>query len=161
MVESSALKDLGSYKTKLISAFVNSEEILECLFNKQPYTEDDVENLTYSQIFPYLYTDETQTETKTYICVDVKPVSKTRTMKNSQLVIWVYCHKDIMEYSKKGYSGTRVDILADMIERALRDSNKFGIGKMEFDEAPYFSPHNKYYGRQIFYNVSDFKVKEV
>ena len=62
MVEGSILKDMGSYKNKIVSAFINSDEICELLFNKEPYTEEDVENLIYSQVFPYLYVDETQTE---------------------------------------------------------------------------------------------------
>ena len=32
--------------------FVNNEDICELLFNKKKYTEDDVENLVYTQIFP-------------------------------------------------------------------------------------------------------------
>ena len=43
MVEGSILKDMGSYKNKIVSAFINSDEICELLFNKEPYTEEDVE----------------------------------------------------------------------------------------------------------------------
>ena len=43
MAEGTVLKDIGSCKQKLLTAFVNSDEICELLFNKKPYTEDDVE----------------------------------------------------------------------------------------------------------------------
>ena len=159
MSEGSILKDMGSYKSTLLSYFINSEEICELMFNKKPYTEEDVDNLIYSQIFPYLYVDDTQDETLSYLCVEVSvPRIPTGTIKDMKLIIWAFCHKGIMKYSKKGYSGTRVDILADMVERALRDSNKFGIGKLQLVSCEHFFPNNKYYGRQLIYNMPDFKV---
>lgn len=166
MAEGTVLKDIGSCKQKLLTAFVNSDEICELLFDKKPYTEDDVEGLMYTQVFPYLYTDETQTETLTYLCfeVDIPPQSSGKgssgTIKNMKMIIWAYCHKGIMRYSKKGYYGTRVDILADMVERQLRDSYDFGIGKPELISVGNFFPNSKYYGRQLIYNVPEFRVKE-
>ena len=160
MSDGSILKDMGSYKSTLLSYFVNSEEICELLFNKKAYTEEDVDNLVYSQIFPYLYVDDTQDEVLSYLCVEVSvPRIPTGAIKDMKLIIWAYCHKDRMKYSKKGYSGTRADILADMVERVLRNSDKFGIGKLQLVSCEHFFPNSKYYGRQLIYNMPDFKVK--
>lgn len=160
MADGSILKDMGSYKNKIVSAFVNSDEICELLFNKEPYTEEDVENLIYSQVFPYLYVDETQTEVKSYICFEVDvPKIPTGTVKDMKLIVWAYSHKDGMRYSKKGYSGTKVDILVDMIEKQLRESDEFGIGKPQLLSCTYFIPNSKYYGKQMIYNMPDFKMK--
>lgn len=157
------LYDIGSCKQELFSSFINDPDICELLFDKQPYTDDDREELFYSQIFPYLYVDDTQNETLTYLCyeIDIPPSSdKTSgTIKNMKMIIFAYCHKEIMRYNKKGYYGTRVDILADMVERKLRDSYDFGIGKPELISVTNFFPNNKYYGRQLVYNVPEFKVK--
>lgn len=165
MAESTVLNDIGLCKQKLLTAFVNSNEICELLFNKKQYTEEDVENLIYTQVFPYLYTDETQTETLTYLCfeIDVQSSSNNKTMsgtiKNLKMIIFAYCHKDIMDYHKEGYYGTRVDILANMAERQLRDSYDFGIGKPELVSVTNLFPNNNYYGRQLVYNVPEFKIK--
>ena len=162
MAEGTVLKDIGSCKQKLLTAFVNSDEICELLFDKKPYTEDDVEGLMYTQIFPYLYTDETQTQTLTYLCFEVDvPKLSSGTVKDMKIIVLAYCHKEVMEYQKKGYYGTRVDILADMVERKLRDSYDFGIGKPELISVTNFFPNNKYYGRQLIYNVPEFFIKEV
>ena len=159
MSNTSILKDMGSYKNTLLSALINSDDICELLFNKKPYSEDDVENLVYTQIFPYLYINETQTEVMTYLCFEVDvPRIPTGTVKDMKLIIWAYCHKDTMKYSKKGYSGTKVDILADMVESQLRESDKFGIGKLQLLSCTYFSPNSKYYGKQLVYNMPDFKI---
>ena len=160
MSEGSVLKDIGSYKNELLSVFTTSEDICELLFNKKPYTEEDADNLIYSQVFPYLYVDETQTDVKAYICCEVDiPRVPTGTIKDIKLIIWVYSHKEGMKYSKKGYMGTKTDILADMIERQLRDSDKFGIGKLELFSCTYFFPRKEYYGRQLIYTIPDFKIK--
>lgn len=160
MAEGTVLKDIGSCKQRLLTALVKNEDICELLFNKKKYTEDDVENLMYTQIFPYLYTDETQTETLAYLCFEVDiPRCSSGTVKDMKIIIWAYCHKDIMKYSKKGYYGTKVDILADMVERQIRDSYDFGIGKPELVSVTNFFPNNKYYGRQLVYNIPEFKVK--
>ena len=155
----SILKDMGNYKDKLISVFLNSKDICELMLNNNSYTQSDAENLLYSQIFPYLYSNETQTEVLPYLCVeaDISAIPANN-IKNMKLTIWVYCHKDDMKYSKDGYSGTKADILADMAERELRKSeDKFGIGKLQLQSVVNFSPNNNYYGKQLIYSISDFK----
>lgn len=160
MVKGTVLKDMGTYKDQLISTFANDADICELLLNKQTYTEDDAGKLMYTQIFPYLYTDKDQADVLSYLCfeVDVAKIA-TNTIKDMKLIIWSYCHKDIMQYSKEGYSGTRVDILCDMVERQIRDYYKLGIGKAELVSVTNFSPNDKYYGKQIVYNIPDFKIK--
>ena len=163
MTKGSVLKDIGSCKQRLYSSFINDSDICELLFDKKPYTDDDRENLFYNQIFPYLYVDDTQNETLTYLCFELDiPTSSSETsstIKDMKMIIFAYCHKDIMRYSKKGYYGTRVDILVDMIERKLRDSYDFGIGKPELVSVTNFFPNNNYYGRQLDYNIPEFKIK--
>ena len=159
MTDSSILKDITTYKSRLLSAFINSKEICGLLTGNPSYTEEDAENLIYSQVFPYLYTDETQTDTKLYLCfeVDVPRVS-SHTIKDMKIIIWAYCQKDGMRIDENS-QGTKVDILSDFIEKELRNSDKYGIGKLELQSATYFFPIKKYYGRQIIFSFPDFKIK--
>ena len=160
LAEKSVIRDIGICKQRILTSFINNTDICDVMFNNTPYTEDDVDNLIYTQIFPYLYIDDTQTETRIYLCVELDiPRFSSGTVKDLQLIIWVYCHKEIMKYSKKGYAGTKVDILADMVERQLRDSYDFGIGKLQPISITNFIPNDKYYGRRLTYNVPDFKLK--
>ena len=161
MEETSLLKDIGVCKEKLSFSFLDSPEICEIMIGKKNYSEEEVQNLIYKQIFPYLYIDETQTKVLSYICLEIDiPKAPTSTVKNLKLIVWIYSHKEGMKYYKKGYSGTKVDILTDMVERQLRNSYKFGIGKLELMSCQYFFPNNKYYGKQLIYNVPDFKLKD-
>ena len=152
------LRDLGSYKNKIIAALLQNSDLMECMLGVG-YTEDQVDKIVYKQIFPYLYVDDTQTETQSYIGIEIDPTVPTNTIKDSKLIIWVYCHKDIMKYSKRGYTGTRADIISDMIERTIRDMD-LGIGKPEILSAKYFIPSTKYYGRVLLFNIPDFKIKD-
>lgn len=128
---------------------------------KKKYTEEDVDNLVYSQVFPYLYVDDTQTMVLPYVCFEVTiPRIPTGTIKDMQIIVWTYCHKDCMRCSQKGYLGTRADILADIIERHIHDAYNMGIGHPSLQSVRQFSPQNKYYGREFIFTVPDFKVKE-
>lgn len=154
------LKDIGLYKNRLVSAILNSNNIIQLLLNKDTYSDEEVDDLMYTQIFPYLYVDGTQIEVLSYLCLEVNvPRIPTTTIKDIQIIIWAYCHKDCMKYSKKGFLGTRVDILSDMVERELRDSDRFGIGKLRLTSVSHFFPNNKYYGREMRFIIPDFKVK--
>ena len=152
------LKDVSDYKKTIMDALMDDTNILTCLLGEN-YNQEAVSDIVYSQIFPYLYADETQTSTKTYIGIEVDPNASSGTIKDSKLIIWEYCHKDIMGYSKNGYIGTRVDFLADKIDNVIREQN-LGIGKPEFISAKYFFPISKYYGRVLLYNIPDFKIKD-
>lgn len=134
-----------------------SADIMECLLGNE-YTEDQVNDAVYKQIFPFLYVKGTQDKQSTYICVEIDPSSISRTLKGSRVIVWVYCDKGIMKYSQDGYKGTRADILADMTERAIREMD-LGIGKMQLESANFFTPLQDYYGRVLIYNVTDFKIK--
>lgn len=160
------LKDIGIYKDKIISSFVSSDDICKLMLGED-YTQEDIDNIIYKQIFPYLYIDESQINVLPYLCIEAdiaKP--STRTIKEIKITIWAYCHINCIKYSKNGYSGTRADILADMVENVLRSSNEVGIGKLNLESASYFSsysklsPYSKYYGRQLIFTASDFKTKK-
>lgn len=155
------IRDIGSYKNHLITLLQNSQEICELLLGDN-YSDEDVDNMVYDQLYPYLYVDETQTEVKSYLCFEVDiPRIATATIKDMKIIIWAYCHKACMKYAVKGYLGTRVDILADMVERVFHDSRDFGIGKLRLESVTYFFPNSKYYGRQMIYTIPDFAVKDL
>ena len=65
------LKDIGVYKNRLLTTIMNSDDVCEVILGTG-YDKTDVdEQLIYKHIFPYLYVDDTQTEAKTYVCIEV------------------------------------------------------------------------------------------
>lgn len=171
------IKDIGSYKNSFLSSVLNSVDIKDIMLVGEEYSDDmwygvddNDYGIVYRQIFPYLYIDETQTKVNTYICFETEiPRISSATIKDVKLIVWCLCHKKCMKYSKKGYSGTRADILADAVERTLHQTevdsqdkgkSKFGIGKLHLDSVTYITSQNKeYYGRQLVFTVPEFKTK--
>ena len=78
----SVLNDIGAYKDTLLEMLLSNDGICETLLGKG-YSNDDKLDLIYSQVYPYLYVDETQTEVLSYICVEVDiPRVPTGTIKD-------------------------------------------------------------------------------
>ena len=153
------LKDVGKYKSNLISAILASNDICELMLGTGYNKETLDTTLTYKYLFPYLYVDKTQTEVKSYVCIEVDvPRTLDFSFKDMKIIVWCYSHKDCMKYSAKGYLGTRADILADMIDRLLNSSRDFGIGRLKLNSATYFMPSPKYYGRQLIYSCTEFNI---
>ena len=155
------LKDIGTYKNRLVLAILKSNDICELMLGKGYNTETVDEDLIYKYVFPYLYVQETQTETKSYICMEVDvPRTSNFSYKDMKIIVWCYSHKDTMKYSKKGYLGTKTDILSDMVDRLLNSSRNYGIGRLKLESATYFMPSSKFYGRQLIYSCSEFNIDE-
>ena len=171
------LKDLGKYKSNILTSLLNSDDIKDIITDGKYDEEewyginDDDNGILYKQIFPALYIDETQTEVKSYICFDTEcPRIPTGTTKNVKIIVWCLCHKQHMRYNKKGYWGNRADILADAVEQTLREfeknnikkgKGKYGIGSLQLESVTIRSSDNKkYYGRQLVFNAPDFLFKD-
>lgn len=154
------LKDIGVYKNRLLTTIMSSEDVCELILGKGYDKQDVDEKLIYKHVFPYLYVDDTQTETKTYICVEVSvPRTMDFTYKDMKIDIWCYCHKDIMKYSKKGFLGTKADICSDMIDRLLNSSNNFGLGRLKLQSCVPLTVSKTHYGRHLTYTCAEFNIE--
>ena len=154
------LNDIGDYKNRLLNMILDSNEVGELLTNGK-FDPNDAEDLIYKNIFPFLYVEDVQTTTQTYVCIEVDvPRTMDFTFKDMKVIVWCYCHKNIMKYRKKGYKGTRSDILSTMVDNLLNSSNNFGLGRLKLQSATYFSPGQKFYGRQLIYECAEFNIEK-
>lgn len=154
------LKDIGIYKNRLLTTIMNSEDVCELILGKGYDKVNVDEKLIYKYVFPYLYVDDTQTETKTYVCIEVSvPRTMDFTYKDMQIDVWCYCHKGIMKYSKKGFLGTRADILSDMIDRLLNSSNNYGLGRLKLKSCSPLNISKTHYGRHLVYTCAEFNIE--
>lgn len=173
-------RDIGVYKNTIISYLLQSPDILEILLGTG-YTEEQVigddsgkGGVVYSNIFPYLFVQTTQDVAKSYLCIEVDPIIDNKNMKKNIITIWAYSHKDIMQYDKEDFIGTRPDILTDMVDRQLRfmikdliekaktnsDTKlKIGMGELLPKSPMHIFPATNFYGRSIVYEAPDFTVK--
>lgn len=153
------LNDIGVYKNQLLSLFLDSADICGCLLDGQDGSRN-TDTLLNRQVYPYLYVDNAREEPLAYLGIEVDiPKFPSAATKNIKVTIWAYCHKTVMAYEKEGYSGTRADILADMADRQIAGSGLSGIGTLNMTSALHFSPDSNYYGVELIYTTSDYKVK--
>lgn len=155
------LKDIGAYKNRLLTTIVRSEDVCELILGEN-YDKTDVdEKLIYKNIFPYLHVDDTQTSVETYVGIEVSvPRTQDFTYKDMKVDIWCYCHKDIMKYSKKGFLGTRADILSDIVDRMLNSSNDYGIGRLKLQSCVPITVSKFHYGRHLTYTCAEFNIEK-
>lgn len=146
------LDEITKYKQEIMKQICKNEAILQYI---RPKNAPDMagRDMLYKYVFPYSYVPETTQEASTFLCFDVDiPNVQNRTFKDCRIMVWMFCHNSLMRCEK----GTRLDLLADEIDRMLNGSRAFGLGTLELDEALRFHPVADYWGRELAYNAVDF-----
>ena len=159
----SVARDLAYIKATVISRLLKSDEFTKVMLRKEDFTDAERYDMEYKQVFDYPYVDGTQEEVMPFVCVETVCRGTNRTVKSMNLYIWIFVHRNCMKMDKTctSYGGNRADVLTDIIERLLRDSDDLGIGKPSLDNIDYTAPQSSYYGRELKYSIPDFKIKEV
>lgn len=116
------------WKDKTISMLLENDEIMS-LFEK---SEEQLEDIIYTNIFPYGYIPNTQTEVELYITIEVSiPKMLFRQVwEYPFMTIKLICHQDKMRLNKAGVSATRIDYLSTLIDRLLNGSDGWGFDEL-------------------------------
>lgn len=161
MARKKTIKERGEYKTKIANALFKSDNIKDIILG-------DTSNMKSSEIVfklkehinSHLFIDDTIKETGTYIFYDVIIPEFHSQTKNMKIIMYVICHRDILEtYAKENYFGNRTDILSQMIEETLLDDSivkEFGIGDLSFDGIDIYNA-NSFYGCILNIGVPTFR----
>ena len=157
-MNTSIMYDVGEYKQKLLVHLLKSKDFATALLRKANPTSEEINDLQYSQLLPYLYVPDTQDEVKSYVCFEIE-VSVNGNIKDMTLTVYVYSHKDCMNYFLSGYKGTANDIISDIFTRQIEECEDFGIGKWDLSSTWHFFPNSSYYGRTLTFKTSEFKSK--
>lgn len=149
------LEEIPEYKTDLLHSFINNEKIVTYIGNKDKEIQDPVD-LIGINVFPFPYVPDTETEVKTYICMDIYvPKVKDMIFKDVQIVLNIFSHKEMGTYKGK----SRVDLINIEVDKILNGSYDFGIDKVDLVSVMPYVPNNKFSGKQIVYNVPNFNQR--
>ena len=149
------LEEIPEYKKDLLQAFLNNEKIVTYIGNKDSSIQDPVD-LIGKNVFPFPYVPDTETEVKTYICMDIYvPRVKDMIFKDVQIVIYVFSHKSMGTYKGK----SRVDLINIEIDKILNGNYDFGVDKVDLVSVLPYVPNNNFSGKQIIYNVPNFNQR--
>lgn len=154
-------KERGIYKTRILNAMLQSNNIKDIVLGDTSEMQSkDIMTKFKNHVNSHLFIDETIKDTSTYIFFDVIMPKMRPQVKSIQVLIYAICHRDILEnYNKEGYYGNRADILSEMIEETLLDSNivkKFGIGDLELDNVDIYNS-TTFYGCIMSFTIHNFR----
>lgn len=154
-------KERGIYKTRILNAMLQSDNIKDIVLGDTSEMQSkEIMTKFKNHVNSHLFIDETIKDTSTYIFFDVIMPKMRPQVKSIQVLIYAICHRDILEnYNKEGYYGNRADILSEMIEETLLDSNivkKFGIGDLELDNVDIYNS-TTFYGCIMSFSVHNFR----
>ena len=155
------LFELGRYKQTLLEKIHKSKDIIDAIL-PSGYSPYDVTDLLKEHLFSFLFVEGTQKEEKSYICLDTRvPRVIDHTYKDVQIIIQVIAHKNILDYEKIGYLGNRVDIVSDMVDRLINNSDLFGSTRLQLNGVEIYNTE-KYYGKTLMYSCVDFNsIKKI
>ena len=162
MAQRKTTAERGKFKSEISSALYKNEDIIELLLGdtsgKSPV---QVRSAFKEQVKSHLFIDDTITDAKTFIFYDVRMPYMKSQIKGCQVIMYVMCHRDILEnYVKENYFGDRIDILSQMIEDTLINdeevANSFGIGKLSLDSIDIYNSL-RFYGCIMTFNVPNFR----
>lgn len=163
------LSEIGVFKDRIISKLINDKNIVDVLLDHpdEDLDEAEIEAELLGEsgtgkegcVFKYEYVPDIQEQTKTFLCIEIVPVTTSgSTVTELYVYVFVYCSKSIMQtYHRDGCAGTRVDILISDIDKILNGNTEFGIGPLQWESGSIYKPNNPYYGRMSIYSVSVFR----
>lgn len=145
---------VSEYKNKIINELINNNTFLQVL----NVTESEIENgLVYRRIYPYLYINNTQTVSETYICIEVNINSTSRNNVYSypQITIDIVSHQDDMKLNLAGISATKIDYLGELIDEIFNGKSGYGIGNLELKLNKAGSLNDTYRYRELIFKSVD------
>lgn len=154
--------ELGRYKAIISKALLQNAEIRGLILGDTSGMNAATLRAEFKEhVKSHLFIDDTVTDSTTYIFYDVFCPSLRTNTKRCQIVMYVICHRDILDdYVKDGYYGNRADILTQMVENTLvndeKTANGFGIGKLTLDSIDIYNS-SRFYGRTLTFGVSNFR----
>lgn len=161
-MKSKTTRERGQFKLEIQSALYKNENIRELLLgDTSGMKKAEILAAFKNHVKSHLFIDDTITETDTFIFYDVIFPSLKENMKNCKVVMYLICHRDILEtYHKDGYVGDRIDILCEMVEDTLLNDNEtvnsFGIGELQLESISIYNA-TRFYGCIMNFSVPNFR----
>ena len=144
---------IRNWKNRILSDLQNDEEFLDVLGT----TEEEREDLIYHRIFPHYYIPDTIQDVTSYIMleIDIKSLSRTLIYSYPIITFTVLVHQDDMKLNIPGVSATRMDYLAELLDRKYNGAKDFGVGVLELKTSIAGNLDSKYRYRQLVFKGVD------
>lgn len=148
------------WKNKIMSELSQDDKIIEALGLNSDESPDE---LIWNRYYPHYYIPQTESEVKTYVCMEIDIPERRSRYDNNESNIWVHptiifyvlTHQEDMRLNIVGESGTRMDYLAELIEDKYEGRQDFGVGILQLKSDVAGSINNTYRFRQLVFDAVD------
>lgn len=146
-------KEITSNKRKIMSAIVNSPEIVSAIA-EQGITIDNADELINLCIFDYNRIPTIQEIARTYVTIQVNipRIEKGNIFREVITVIRVIVHMDKMDLAGKG---NRMDYISSQLDEIFSERDDFGFGKMLITSNVEGAINEKFLARTMTFSVTD------
>lgn len=162
MTRQKTTREKGRFKQEIHSALYKNEELRSLLIGDSSKMTNQQKMSEFKRhVKSHLFVDETVTEAESFIFYDVAFPSLKEHTKDCKVIMYVICHRDIMETCQvEGYIGDRVDVLCQMVEDSLLNeanvAGSFGIGNLQLDSVQIYNA-TRFYGAIMNFSVPSFR----
>lgn len=151
------LKELTSYKSKLLKMLCSSQRIVDFVTNIEDSKVPNMK-LLYKQILPYCYVPDVATDPKTFICldIDVPRVRNGNVIQDMEIYIYIFTTQELV----KPDEGMRIDLIASEVDKLLNGKKVLGEASEAFGvnlvSSKRFTPATGFQGRVLTYVTGAF-----
>lgn len=147
------LEEFFDYKNRLMKDLCSNEAIVKLVTGNENARVPN-HGLAYTQLFPFEFVPETESEAHTFICFDIDIASvPSKTYYVPMIYIWILAHKSKMRLPE---GGVLLDRLAIEISKMLNGNRFYGLGQLMLADAHRFAPTTDYLGRVLVFTAVDF-----
>lgn len=162
MSRQKTLSERRKYKQIIHKALFKNEELRSVLIDGLEGKNLSVQMDQFKKrCKSHMFVDDTELEAGTYIYYDIQFPILNSQIKTCELILYVICNRKIIsDPGIDGYSGDRIDHLAELIEETLINDdaivNQFGIGALKIESIKIYNG-NKFYGLCFDFKVPNFR----
>lgn len=157
--------DISLIKEKVMISLLQDHDVVSILADKANVTTPAME-LRYTQVFPWPHVPGTTDEVKTYITFEVTTNGiDNPAVKDYELRVYIFTHDSKMPFDTAAAQriginvrGTRIDILAHIIDHLLNGQSGYGFGDLKLIGDRTFSPCDSYFGRIRIYSIKGWNM---
>lgn len=163
------MDEIPEYTDKTVKLLSQNPQVVALLINDPTKDiindEIDVTKSGTNQILAYNFIPNTQTEAKTYICINtIVCNARNEKTKNCILTLTVFSHKNDVEIDSSkflGLKGNRFDNVVRFSDKVIRENANSGYGIGDIQLRPTSPMHDvnfgsDFIGKQITYEISCF-----
>ena len=152
--------NLSKNKNLILETLYGNDDIVKCLINNNSDfkistipNDFDRTSLVYSQMFPFKYIPEIQSEPKTFIALKTSYKPDGMTFKIGSIIFYVITNQSIISTD----NGLRYDFLINKIDEIFNSSRFIGVGKLPFYDMDEFviDSSGKWLGSYICYKTTE------